>query len=49
MDIDVVDLRTELPGFYAGLGFTPTGSTPFHDPARTKQPVRLVRMEKPLQ
>lgn len=49
MDIDVVDLRTELPGFYAALGFTPAESTPFPDPTKTKQPVRLVRMEKPLQ
>lgn len=48
MDIDVVDLRSELPGFYAALGFRPTDSTPFPDPTKTKQPVRLVRMEKPL-
>jgi GNAT superfamily N-acetyltransferase len=48
VDIDVVDLRTELPGFYATLGFTRTGATPYPDPAGTKRPVQLIRMEKPL-
>jgi ribosomal protein S18 acetylase RimI-like enzyme len=48
LDIDVVDLRLELPGFYSALGFTRTGSTPYPDPTRTKRPVHLIRMEKPL-
>ena len=48
LDIDVVDLRTELPGFYSALGFTPTGVAPFPDPARTKRPVQLIQMEKRL-
>ena len=49
LDIDVVDLRTELPHFYAALGFTPTGSRPFPDPTKTKRPVQLIQMEKPLE
>jgi ribosomal protein S18 acetylase RimI-like enzyme len=48
MDIDVVHLRTELPAFYTSLGFTQTGTVPFADPSRTKQPVTLLQMEKPL-
>ena len=48
MDIDVVNLRTELPSFYASLGFTQTGTAPFADPSRTKQPVVLLQMEKSL-
>ncbi|HEX6049768.1 MAG TPA: GNAT family N-acetyltransferase [Gemmatimonadaceae bacterium] len=48
LEIDVVDLRVELPGFYAALGFTPTGAIPYPDPTRTKRPVRLIRMVKPL-
>ena len=48
LDLDVVDLRTELPGFYTALGFTRVGVTPFADPSRTKVPVHLVQMTKPL-
>jgi ribosomal protein S18 acetylase RimI-like enzyme len=48
MDIDVVDQRAELPGFYATLGFAPVGATPFADASATKLPVRLIHMTKPL-
>lgn len=48
LDIDVVDLRTELPGFYAALGFARTGATPYPDPTRTKRAVQLIQMEKSL-
>ena len=48
LDIDVVDLRLELPAFYMALGFRATGQTAFPDPTRMKQPVQLIRMEKPL-
>ena len=47
MDIDVVDLRTELPAFYTGFGYAPAGSTPFASEA-AKVPVRMVRMTKAL-
>lgn len=48
MDIDVIDLRTELPAFYTLFGYEPAGSTPYASEA-AKVPVRLVRMTKPLQ
>jgi ribosomal protein S18 acetylase RimI-like enzyme len=47
MDIDVVNLRTELPGFYTAFGYTPVGSTPYAS-AAAKVPVRMVRMTKAL-
>lgn len=47
MDIDVVDLRTELPGFYTRFGYAPAGSTPYAS-ASAKVPVRMVRMTKAL-
>ena len=47
MDIDVVDLRTELPAFYTRFGYAPVGSTPYPS-AAAKVPVRMVRMTKPL-
>lgn len=48
LDIDVVNLRTELPSFYAKFGFAPTGTTPFPAPGKLKQPVHLILMSKPL-
>ena len=48
LDLDVVDLRVELPGFYNALGFTRAGSIPYPRPSETKQPVHLVQMTKPL-
>ena len=48
LDIDIVNLRTELPAFYAKFGFTPMGVTPFPAPGKLKQPVHLVQMRKPL-
>jgi len=43
-----VNLRTELPAFYAKFGFHPVGETPFPRPAKLRQPVHLVLMSKPL-
>jgi GNAT superfamily N-acetyltransferase len=48
LDIDVVNLRTELPPFYAKFGFQPTGESPFPAPGKLKQPVHLIVMSKPL-
>lgn len=48
LDIDVVNLRTELPRFYAKFGFSATGTSPFPAPGKLKQPVHLVLMSKPL-
>ncbi len=48
LDIDVVNLRTELPRFYAKFGFSATGTSPFPAPGKLKQPVHLVLMSKAL-
>jgi ribosomal protein S18 acetylase RimI-like enzyme len=48
LDIEVVHLRTELPGFYQSLGFNTVGQTPYPEAARTKQPVELIHMTKSL-
>ena len=47
MDIDVVDRRLELPGFYAKFGYAAAGSTPYASES-AKVPVRMVRMTKRL-
>jgi GNAT superfamily N-acetyltransferase len=48
MDIDVVNLRRELPAFYSGLGYIATGTAPFPDRAKLTQEAHLVVMTKPL-
>ena len=48
LDIEVVNLRTELPAFYARFGFTPYGTAPFPHPGRLRQQAHLVLMTKPL-
>lgn len=48
LDIDVVNLRTELPPFYAKFGFQPIGVSPFLATGKLKQPVHLVLMSKAL-
>jgi ribosomal protein S18 acetylase RimI-like enzyme len=47
MDIDVVDQRTELPGFYTKFGYVAGGSTPFPS-ASARVPVNMIRMTKTL-
>ena len=47
MDIDVVEQRPELPGFYAAFGYSAIGATPYPN-ATTKVPVRMVHMTKAL-
>lgn len=48
MDLDVVDLRSELTSFYGALGYTAVGDSPYAHPEQTKQPVRLIHMTKSL-
>jgi GNAT superfamily N-acetyltransferase len=48
MEIDVVNLRTELPPFYAKFGYVETGISPFPAPGKLTQPVHLVVMSKSL-
>jgi N-acetylglutamate synthase-like GNAT family acetyltransferase len=44
--IDIVNLRHELPAFYARFGFVEVGRKPFPDPEKLKQVVEMVVMEK---
>jgi GNAT superfamily N-acetyltransferase len=48
LDIDVVNLRQELPPFYAALGFRPLATAPFPTPSKLRQEAYLVQMTKPL-
>lgn len=48
LEIDVVDRRTELPPFYASLGFTLTSTAPFPDPSRARVPLAMLIMTKPI-
>jgi GNAT superfamily N-acetyltransferase len=48
MDLTIVNLRSELPGFYNRLGYTESGTLPFPSDQHANQPCHLVRMSKPL-
>ena len=48
LDISVVNLRTELPPFYAAFGFAPYDTAPFPGGEGLKRPAHLVLMTKPL-
>ena len=49
MDINVVNLRLELPAFYQKRGYMKTGMTsPFPDDVKTKIPCHFFEMSKPL-
>jgi len=48
LDIDVVNLREELPAFYTAMGFVETGTSPFFKRHAVKRPVHLILMSKSL-
>lgn len=48
LDIDVVNLRSELPPFYEKLGFVFHGTAPFPDPTKLRRAAHLILMTKPL-
>ncbi len=48
MELEVVNLRTELPPFYRRFGYTEAGTRPFTEHERTKLPCHFVVMSKPL-
>jgi predicted N-acetyltransferase YhbS len=48
MDILIVNLRAELPAFYAHRGYIENGTTPFPPDVPTKQPCHFINMSKPL-
>jgi GNAT superfamily N-acetyltransferase len=47
IEIKLVNLRTELPGFYRNLGYVDAGTAPFNDPKLTK-PAHFLWMTKEL-
>jgi N-acetylglutamate synthase-like GNAT family acetyltransferase len=49
MDIRLVNLRKELPGFYQKRGYVETGSSSFPANVATKEPCHFIDMAKPLQ
>jgi GNAT superfamily N-acetyltransferase len=49
LDIDVVNLRTELPAFYAKFGLLPVATAPFPAHEKLKRPVHLIVMSKRLE
>jgi len=48
MDIYIVNLREELPAFYARRGYVENGTTPFPEDVVTKVPCHFINMSKPL-
>jgi N-acetylglutamate synthase-like GNAT family acetyltransferase len=48
LDLDVVDLRHELPAFYGALGFVPLDTLPFPEPEKLRRDAHLIRMTKVL-
>jgi predicted N-acetyltransferase YhbS len=48
MDLRIVNLRTELPGFYRRLGYEETGTAPLPPDASVKQPCHFIQMSKKL-
>jgi GNAT superfamily N-acetyltransferase len=48
LDIEVVNLRTELPPFYAKFGYAPYATAPFPTVERLSRSAHLVVMTKPL-
>jgi GNAT superfamily N-acetyltransferase len=48
MEIEVVNLRAELPAFYRAIGYAETGTRPFTPGERTKLPCHFIVMTKAL-
>jgi GNAT superfamily N-acetyltransferase len=48
MDLQMVNVRHELPAFYHRRGYVETGTAPFPPDLNTKLPCHFVKMSKPL-
>lgn len=48
MDLNIVNLRQELPAYYAKLGYVETGVSPFPPEVETKLPCHFIVMTKAL-
>jgi GNAT superfamily N-acetyltransferase len=49
MELQVVNLRAELPPFYRSLGYRECGTSPFPADAPAKLPCHFIHMAKPLE
>ena len=49
LDIEVVNLREELPPFYRRFGFVESGTVPFTPAEKLTREAHLMRMSKPLE
>jgi GNAT superfamily N-acetyltransferase len=48
VEIEVVNLREELPAFYDAMGYTPSDTAPFPDKGKLRRDAHMVRMTKRL-
>lgn len=48
LELDVVNLREELPAFYTALGFAPVDTAPFPDTSKLRRDAHMLRMTKSL-
>jgi GNAT superfamily N-acetyltransferase len=48
MELQVVNLRTELPPWYRRLGYRDAGTAPFPSDAQTSRDCHFIKMTKPL-
>jgi GNAT superfamily N-acetyltransferase len=48
VEIEVVNLREELPAFYDAMGYAPSDTAPFPDKAKLRRDAHMVRMTKRL-
>jgi GNAT superfamily N-acetyltransferase len=48
LDLEVVNLRSELPPFYEALGFSPAETAPFEPASKLRRDAHLIRMTKQL-
>lgn len=48
IDIEIVNLRKELPGYYSRLGFSGDEVAPFPDNKKLRRAAFMIRMTKPL-
>jgi ribosomal protein S18 acetylase RimI-like enzyme len=46
LDIEVVNLREELPAFYKAMGFEPLDTAPFPDKSKLRRDAHMVRWTK---
>jgi GNAT superfamily N-acetyltransferase len=48
MDLNIVNLREELPAYYTKLGYAETGASPFQPEIETRLPCHFIHMTKAL-